>query len=98
MWLISLGAVVLCSYFLAKMTANLISMQFETRPGGLIPLAAVTKPLPSEQETQMLEHFRLILERNIFNSKAAGLPTETPTTAEGGGEAHVDLTGEAIVT
>lgn len=98
MWLISLGAVVLCSYFLAKMTANLISMQFETRLRKPIPVALAEGGLP-EAEAPALDHFQPILDRNIFNSKAVRTQTEASGgTPEAGAEETVDLTGDAVPT
>ncbi|MDO8520138.1 MAG: type II secretion system protein GspC [Deltaproteobacteria bacterium] len=98
MWAISLGAVILCSYFLAKMTANLISMQFESHVGGAFLSTAVTKPLAPKKEGMGEETFRPILERNVFNSKAAGLPADTPEGEGGETGEPVDLTGEATPT
>ena len=98
MWLISLFAVILCSYFLAKMTANLIAMKFEGKwvTGGVVPPEAPGSEAPialSPEETLP------IVERNIFNSAAVGATARTEGEEEEttGPEEEVPE-GEAVAT
>ncbi|MBI4412373.1 MAG: hypothetical protein HY541_07820 [Deltaproteobacteria bacterium] len=98
MWLISLVAVVFCSYFLARMTANFIGMQFDTVSGPSSPKEGerMVDQLPAVEKTVMgKDGFKPIVERNIFDSESTGIAE--PETAETD-ETEVDLTGEAVPT
>lgn len=95
MWLISLGAVVLCSYFLAKMTANLISLQFDSD----VPFTAraVVKAIPTAlPPVPDTTSFNPILERNVFDSTA--VQTTFSSAEEAGSDEPVDMSGPAVPT
>lgn len=96
MWIISLMAVAICSYFLARMTTNLIAMQFEGE------MAPPSYPMHEKEkgakkfEALELEDFEPILKRNIFDSRDVGLvskPAEGETT-----DKPVEVGGEAVPT
>lgn len=99
MWLISLLAVIVCSYFLAKMTANLLALKFEgSRSAPSVRLSAPQGPVAPKEATT-IEQFAAIAERNIFNSKSTG--AEAPASAEEAAPAEqepVNPTGEAVAT
>lgn len=98
MWLISLVAVVFCSYFLARMTANFVALQFDTVGQPSLPEKKGETPIPSPAAEKVVagpDRFNPIGERNIFDSQSTGRATVEETTAEG---TEVDLTGEAAPT
>ncbi|MBX7147846.1 hypothetical protein K1X76_02070 [bacterium] len=99
MWLISLVAVIVSSYFLARIVANFVGLKFE---GGLSqPSLKVSLPKVPVQEEPVppKDNFKSILERNVFDSKAiysppgAGDTTETASNDE-----DVPVTGDAVKT
>lgn len=96
MWVISLVAVAICSYFLARMTANLIAMQFEGE------MAPPSYPIQEREEKAKelealgLEDFEPILKRNIFDSRDVGL-VSSPVEGEDIDEL-VEVGGEAVPT
>lgn len=98
MWAISLAAVVLCSYFLARMAANFVAAQFETPAalmGGKAEKEETVVQAPAEEKIIAgPESLKPIIERNIFDSQATGEVAETETVPE----QEVDLTGEARPT
>ncbi len=102
MWLISLIAVVFCSYFLARMTTDIVAMKLQgevalpTMQANASSLAGGKKTV-KESESNDVTAFQKITERNVFDSHAVatitlgtGPKTEAPTT--------VDLNGEAVLT
>ena len=95
MWLISLFAVIICSYFMAKMTANLISTQFQ---GGKVPpsVKVSSSSLGAEGESLSLAATKPIVDRNIFDSRDVQVPVD-PTTKEEE-ETTATPTGEAVKT
>lgn len=106
MWLISLVTVILCSYFLAKMAANIIRLQFE---GSMAFVAGGTsmQAMANDEnvkKTVDVSAFTPILERNIFDSSYIYNPNagkEEPADAtEGSAEEAVveDEGGEAKPT
>ena len=95
MWLINLMAVVLCSYFAAKMVSNFLALSFE---GGILGGAQKVVTLTLEEqhiEKQPIEAYSIIVERNIFDSRDV-LPEPGTEAAEE--EEQVITTGEAQVT
>lgn len=98
MWLISLFAVVLCSYFFAKMTANLIAMRFEGKwvTGGSVSVPSTVAEVPSVLGP---EATLPIVERNIFNSLAVGLAAKSVEGEEETAEPEEAVPeGEAVPT
>lgn len=98
MWLISLLAVVLCSYFLAKMTANLIAMRFE---GKWVTAASVPVPAGGAETEAALqpEAYAPIVQRNIFNSLATGAEEKPAEGEEEITEEEITVPeGEAVPT
>lgn len=94
MWLISLMAVILCSYFAAKMVSNFLALHFEGGISGGLQ-KAVTLTLEEQLiEKQPIEAYSAIVERNIFDSRDV-LPE--PGT-EAAAEEEVITTGEAQAT
>ena len=108
MWLISLVAVVFCSYFLARMTASFVATQFDTVSGPSLPETTrwqATRwqgkgeaPAPSsvpEKTVAGPDSLKPIVERNIFDSQSTGLVEPEVTATD---DTAVDLTGEAAPT
>lgn len=90
MWLISLVAVVLCSYFLAKMTANLVALQFDgTETSGVlkVPRLGADK---GGGEVASFDDFKVIVERNIFDSREVNDTTEPVVKDEVYCKEHAD--------
>ncbi|HCC24189.1 MAG TPA: hypothetical protein DEP85_01575 [Holosporales bacterium] len=88
-------AVVLCSYFAAKMVSNFLALSFE---GGILGGAQKVVTLTLEEqhlEKQPIEAYSIIVERNIFDSRDV-LPEPGTEAAEE--EEQVITTGEAQVT
>lgn len=74
MWLISLVAVIFCSYFLAKIVTNLISMQFQSSQSAPV-LSLKSRAQDSlSSKASKLEDFEDILKRNIFDSNYVYTP------------------------
>ncbi len=97
MWLISLVAVVICSYFLARMTVNFVAMQFEAG-GTVVVTGDASSSIPVAEESLLLEDYKPLIERNIFDSKYS--PASAAALAAGTGEDAVEEnpTGEAVPT
>lgn len=98
MWAISLAAVVFCSYFLARMSANFVALQFDAAGSPSAPASReeTVALLPDvEKEAVGPDRFKPVVERNIFDSTATGV-VEPEAVATG--ETEVDLTGEAVPT
>lgn len=99
MWLISLVAVVISSYFLARTTANIIALRFASAPRPKAP-SAQTIEVPLAQKTPVqASDFKPILERDVFDSADTGqaaTPTDTSATTETTEETIP--TGEAVPT
>ncbi len=96
MWLVSLVAVIFCAYFLASMTAGLVSLKLQGEDVSLL----ISPPTTEKGEEGALapaedpEALKPVIERNVFNSKAilsTGEPEEEEETTE-------VLTGEAVPT
>lgn len=101
MWLISLVAVIFCSYFLARMTADIVALKLQGEVA--LPTMQATPSLTGgrnrdkESVTNDITAFQKITERNLFDSRAVvtiapgtGSKTDVSTT--------VDLNGEAVLT
>lgn len=92
-WLVDLIAVLFCSFFLAKITGIYLGKTLELKIS--IGVLKTVEPGPAEVKRPDVSEYKIILERNIFDS------TETPTeeTAAGveGAEEAV-ATGEAVKT
>lgn len=95
MWLVNLVAVALCAYFLAKMTTNLVSLQFESTAS-----VTVVPSTAGEVEPRNLGEgvdLTPILKRNIFDSREPDVAQdETPVETED--ETEAVATGEAVLT
>lgn len=100
MWLISLVAVVICSYFLARMTANFIALQFEGSPTP--PSVKLSEASGGEKAVALTEEdITPIAERNVFDSQAvppSAQPDEKGAEPEVDVNADVDPNGEAVAT
>jgi len=95
MWLISLFAVVFCSYFLAKMTTNFVSIYVE---GGTAPPSVKVSSdrfSLDNRSTGKLEDYVKVSDRNVFDSRDIQVVLEEKGKEE---EAEVNPTGEAVVT
>jgi general secretion pathway protein C len=102
MWLISLIAVILCSYFLAKITVNLVQYwftggsQISIVGSGPIEIATFNDKLSSYAD------FDPILERNVFDSKAVRVKPgdEKPIVKDEPDEKPVEVnpTGDPVKT
>jgi len=90
-------AVVLCSYFLAKMVANGLSFKFGAFISGPLTVAENPPIVISEKKEATAEELKPILDRNIFDSKDTGVD-QGPVSTETVEEEVVDLTGEAVPT
>lgn len=99
MWLISLIAVIICSYFLAKIAANFIEIQLDA--SWSVPSIATSK---IEIATGIIhkmtvENYDKITERNIFDSR--DVPTASPAVGETEPDTPddpVNINGEAVKT
>jgi len=99
MWLLSLFAVVFCAYFLASMTAQLVSVKLEGDL--LIPqFQKVAEESLSENATaDDPEAYQAVVERNIFDSKYSGASTPVgPTETTEPTEEDVATDGKAVPT
>ncbi len=94
MWLISLVAVIACSYFLASMTASLVAIKFQDQLA-MPPLKSGGSKTTLKDKPVEEEAYKPILERNVFDSRAVGvatpgnLPAQVPeqqSTPSNGGE------------
>lgn len=86
---------VLCSFFLAKVTANFVALQFE---GGLSPpsirVGQIESSLTKKDKVE-LKIFQAILDRNIFDSREQVItgPIDDPEIGP-----ETNPTGEAVLT
>lgn len=98
MWLISLLAVVVCSYFLARLSANMIATKFSSAEN-LVGTSMIQSAVEESVNVIRDEDLKLILERNIFDSKAVppGQKVEGAETSDTAEEEFV-ATGEAVLT
>lgn len=98
MWLISLVAVALCSYFLARLTANLIAARFA---GGVsISQSVLAVPVAEENIARLEEDdLKPVVERNIFDSKAVAPGDKTEgDNADAQATEELVANGEAVAT
>lgn len=93
-WAIDLFGILACAFFMAKVTSVYLSKSMEVqRSVGVLKPSDVA---PSEFEKKSIDDYKIIIDRNIFDS--------TPPTKEGeaapesAAEEAVELTGEAVLT
>lgn len=98
MWLITLGAVVICSYFLAKMTSNFIAMQFDTGVGISAPSLIPAISADAAGKLGNIESYKPILERNVFDSKSVLSDSVVSADETDGPGEDAILEGEAVKT
>ncbi len=99
MWLISLVAVVLCSYFLAKLTVNFVAVQLGGGTQAMVPPPTAETAADTTAQNRSLEDYKPVSERNFFDSKAS--PASAKVDDAGDAEAFDENqvpTGEAVAT
>jgi len=92
-WLVDLVAVLFCSFFLAKITGVYLGKTLELKRS-IGVLKAVEKG-PAETQRPDVTEYKIILERNIFDSTE--LPAEEGAAGEQAAE-EAAATGEAVKT
>lgn len=79
-WTLHMAAIAICSYFLAQAMTTYIGGVLESIPEGAVsgPLHPVSSKTSEETEktTASLDDFKVIVERNIFNSAQSGVINE----------------------
>lgn len=79
LWVVNLFAVAICSYFLAKIVTVFIADKLIVERNFTLPPsnsdALLAKAIPS------FEQYRIIMDRNIFDSKDVAAPTQTQDVA-----------------
>jgi len=93
-WLVNLVAVLFCSFFLAKITGVYLGRTLELKRS-IGVLKPVEKPVVEIKRPDITE-YRIILERNIFDS--AEQPSAEAAGAEAAAQEEAVLTGEAVKT
>ena len=94
LWAIDVVAVLLSAYFAAKITSVYIAKRLEVPPGKIEVLAKETVE-PVDEKRVAVSDYKIIIDRNLFDSSEAPLPTEE--MAEEKKENSIP-TGEAVKT
>ncbi|MDO8527615.1 MAG: type II secretion system protein GspC [Deltaproteobacteria bacterium] len=92
LWVLDLVAILLCSFFGAKLTSVYLGTRIGVEPSQLKQIETEMAPTTASVQPPATD-FKIIVERNIFDSSEAAL-SETPTEAA----TTVVLTGEATKT
>jgi type II secretion system protein C len=91
LWVINLVGVMFCAYFLAKIVSVFIADQLMVeRKFTLSPVAA---DVNAAKTLASFDQYKIILDRNIFDSKEIAAPTEVAATTE-----TANLEGPAVKT
>ena len=95
LWVLDLVAALLCSFFAAKVTSIYIAKLLEAKPGAMRmePVPVMTTAVETSVSPA---DFKIIVDRNVFDSSEAPLPTEAEIAA--GEESMTIPTGEAART
>lgn len=98
MWLINLGFVVVCAYFVASMTAQLVAMKLEGDM--LVPQFQKIVPLDEPQKSLEtdVELYKVVVERNIFNSQDTGQVASGGETVPTPEDDVLPSDGKAVLT
>lgn len=93
-WLVDLIAVLFCSFFLAKIVGVYLGQNLEVKRS--IGVLKAPEKISEGEKGPDIAEYRVILERNIFDSTSA--PAEEGAAATFGAEETQVLSGEAVKT
>ncbi len=93
LWVFNLGAILLCSFFMAKIVGVYISNQLEVESS--VGIVAVGSAPKMQRELRKRSYYDVVVERNIFDSSEQAVAVQAEDEVA---DKPKQITGEAVLT